>query len=86
MPSPDGPPGGGLGGSVVVLVDLVEDVHRLLDRPPGAAQQLLVHRELAPAGDDAVAQAHDGEVGELLADALEPPLDVVELACHEAEP
>ena len=55
---------------------------RLVDRPSGTCQPPLVDRQLVAPGIDRLAQALDGQVGQLLADRLEPLADVVELPGH----
>src|SRR3954465_9750224 len=62
----------------VELIGLAENVDRLLHRPPGPGQPALVDGQLAAAGVDRLAQPNDGEVGQLLGDALESVADVVE--------
>ena len=70
-------------GSLAV-VGLPQDGGRLLDGPAGAGQAALVHRQLGAARVDRLAQADEGQVGQLLGDALEPCADVVELTGHAA--
>ena len=67
--------GGPWGGARTVsgldlVVGLGEDVDGLLDRPSCSGQALLVDRELVAAGVDRLSEPHDGEVGQLLGDAL----------------
>src|SRR5690606_36284428 len=66
------------------VVRLAEQPRGLLHRASGPGQAALVDRELGAAGVDRLAEALDGEVGQLLADGLQPLADVVELAGHGA--
>jgi hypothetical protein len=65
-----------------VIVALAEDVGRFLDGSAGPGEAPLVHRELGPPGVDGLAEAGDGQIGQLLGDALQPLTDVVEFAGH----
>src|SRR5690606_38246392 len=64
------------------VIGLVEEVDRLLDRPSGPGEALLVDRALVTAGVDRFAEPDDGQVGQLLRNRLEASLDVVELTGH----
>lgn len=55
---------------------------RLLHRPPGAGETLLVDRELVSTRVDRLAQPDDREIGQLLRDDLEAGSDLVELSGH----
>src|SRR5438132_647723 len=70
----------------LAFVGFAEDGGRLLDGSAGARQAALVDGQLVPAGVDRLAQAGDGQVGQLLGDPLEAPADLVELTGHEIRP
>src|SRR5688572_8239868 len=74
--------GRGAGVSGDGVVGLLQELDGLFDGAARTREPLLVDRQLVAAGVDGLAEALDGEVGELLGDALEPPADVVELSGH----
>lgn len=65
------------------VVALIQQMDGLLHRPPGPAETPLVDRQLVPACVDGLLQTHDGQVGQLVGDPLQPTADLVELTRHD---
>jgi hypothetical protein len=70
-------------GSEVEVVGFLEEHDGLLDGAAGPGEATLVDRVLLASGIDRFPQAHDGEIGQLLADPLEASPDLVEFTGHD---